>query len=556
MVTVRRPKPRVESSAESVEPSMYGPASKYYGIGEGIPGIQRTIAIIRPKAYVAHKEEILSRIKDAGFVIAIQKEVTLTDSQAQEYYKGRKEEPDYEELIKMVADQPMLVLLLAKNEAIKAWKDLLGPEDVEKAKLDAPDCLRAQYYITESEVDEEGNVTESREVDQLEGSADEEDVERGLDFFFPVERTLAAIKPDAYANRDEIIERIKSAGFQIASKKDVQLTEEVAAQYYADVKDKPFFDDLVKHMASGHSLFLVLTRRDAIAGWRKLMGSTDPDKAADESPDKDDPNLMNLRATYGKNVLENAVHGASDEQHAARAIELIFGDPNVGLPGETSPEGEEEGGAEGQGEEGQLEGQEDKAEGEESKAEGEEIKAEGEKSKAEDEEGKPEGEEGAEAEPATKPGEEESAEKTEGTEKPEGEIPGADKPQEEAPDADKAEPQASETAAEEAGTASKEEKPPSEEKADEPPPEPESTPASPDEPVEVAEGQADDVMAENQNASADPSTRRTSATGTSSRPTSDYSQKSGGRKRSADGETRLSSNQSHRYTPEGKGRTN
>lgn len=37
---------------------------------------------------------------------------------------------------------------------------------------------------------------------------------------------------------------------------------------------------------SGPSLFMVLSRPDAVTGWRALMGPTDPEKAKDEEPDR------------------------------------------------------------------------------------------------------------------------------------------------------------------------------------------------------------------------------------------------------------------------------
>jgi hypothetical protein len=33
-----------------------------------------------------------------------------------------------------------------------------------------------------------------------------------------------------------------------------------------------------------------------------------------------------LRATYGENILKNAVHGSSNSEHAKKTIQAIFGD--------------------------------------------------------------------------------------------------------------------------------------------------------------------------------------------------------------------------------------
>ena len=40
------------------------------------------------------------------------------------------------------------------------------------------------------------------------------------------------------------------------------------------------------YLSSGPSLFMVLSRPDALSGWRALMGPTDPGKAKEEQPDR------------------------------------------------------------------------------------------------------------------------------------------------------------------------------------------------------------------------------------------------------------------------------
>lgn len=68
--------------------------------------------------------------------------------------------------------------------------------------------------------------------------------------FFPIEETFALLKPDSQPAWDEMLDDIKQAGFKIAAKREVQLLpEEVRAIYEAGM-DKPYFDDLVRHMTS------------------------------------------------------------------------------------------------------------------------------------------------------------------------------------------------------------------------------------------------------------------------------------------------------------------
>ncbi|VTJ64740.1 Hypothetical predicted protein, partial [Marmota monax] len=69
----------------------------------------------------------------------------------------------------------------------------------------------------------------------------------------------------------------------------------------------------------GPSLIMVLTRWNAIAEWRRLIGTVDPEEARLLSPES-------IRARFGINILKNAVHGASNTLEASEAISRVFGD--------------------------------------------------------------------------------------------------------------------------------------------------------------------------------------------------------------------------------------
>jgi nucleoside diphosphate kinase len=64
---------------------------------------------------------------------------------------------------------------------------------------------------------------------------------------------------------------------------------------------------------------MVLTREDALLGWRALIGPTDPEEAKQDNPDS-------LRALFGEDKLKNALHGSSDIEQAKKAISVVLGD--------------------------------------------------------------------------------------------------------------------------------------------------------------------------------------------------------------------------------------
>lgn len=47
---------------------------------------------------------------------------------------------------------------------------------------------------------------------------------------------------------DEIMKKVKEAGFSISKVKEKSLTREMAAQFYKDHEGKPFFEELVNCM--------------------------------------------------------------------------------------------------------------------------------------------------------------------------------------------------------------------------------------------------------------------------------------------------------------------
>ncbi|XP_076450958.1 thioredoxin domain-containing protein 6-like isoform X17 [Babylonia areolata] len=386
--------------------------------------IQRTLALIRPEAFAKNKDEILQKIKEAGFQIALQKEVVLTKEQAEEFYREHEGQHYYEELTKRMSSGPLMALGLAREDAVENWRGLLGPTDVEEAKTSAPDSLRAQFAVDDDA------------VNQIHGSDSVPAAQKELQFFFPMQQTVAMIKPDAMGTKDAIIDKIHQAGFRIAARKETTITRDIAEQFYDDQKDKEYFNDLVESMTSGPTMFMVLSKEDAVEGWRKEIGPTDPEQAKEQAPDS-------LRAQFGHDILHNAVHGASSVEEANRKIEAVFGGLEFNPDGSTrdsgeiqqdkdeeavsgspvpqaadvAPEFRKEGKAEGEGQSGEKPAESDGKEAEKKEDEGEQKPSEPAADKDEKDESAEKKEDEGEQKPsepaADKDEKDESAEKTE-----------------------------------------------------------------------------------------------------------------------------------------------
>ncbi|NWW27477.1 TXND3 protein, partial [Falcunculus frontatus] len=255
--------------------------------------VEKTLAIIRPSLLKERRESIMQRIKDDGFKIAMQKEIILSEEQVHTFYKEHVDQDYFPVLLEQMTSGPTLVLALTRENAVSHWRHLLGPKTLEEAK-ENPESLRAQYAI------------ENVPINQLHGSSTPTDAQKELEFFFPEEQTLALIKPDAAKNhKDEIMKKVKEAGFSISRVKEQALTREMAAQFYKDHKGKPFFEQLVDCMTEGPSVIMVLSKENAVEEWRQLMGPSDPEEAKKTSPES-------IRAQFAHDILSNAVHGSSN----------------------------------------------------------------------------------------------------------------------------------------------------------------------------------------------------------------------------------------------------
>ncbi len=89
--------------------------------------IQRTFGLIKPDAVAAgHTGAIISRIEQEGFKIVGMKKMKISRAQAEVFYGVHKARPFYEELVSFITSGPVVALALEKENAIQAWRDLMG----------------------------------------------------------------------------------------------------------------------------------------------------------------------------------------------------------------------------------------------------------------------------------------------------------------------------------------------------------------------------------------------------------------------------------------------
>src|SRR5207302_8190055 len=94
----------------------------------------QTLAIIKPDALQAcNNGKIIDRIIGGGFRIRAMKMIHQTRQQAEGFYEVHRGKPFYPGLTEFMSSAPCVVMVLEKEGAVKAWRDLMGATDPGKA---------------------------------------------------------------------------------------------------------------------------------------------------------------------------------------------------------------------------------------------------------------------------------------------------------------------------------------------------------------------------------------------------------------------------------------
>ena len=141
-----------------------------------------------------------------------------------------------------------------------------------------------------------------------------------------MDRTLLIIKPDAYEKGLEgvILDRIRSAGLEIARFRKRRLSRAEVERLYAEHRGKPFFRANMDFILSGPvGLLMLRGKGDVVKRVRKLVGNKDPALAEPGS----------IRGDFGidpDHIERNLVHASSDESAAWRELMIFFKEEMVG----------------------------------------------------------------------------------------------------------------------------------------------------------------------------------------------------------------------------------
>ncbi len=139
-----------------------------------------------------------------------------------------------------------------------------------------------------------------------------------------INQTLVLIKPDGLKKSltGNVLTRLSETKLDIVAAKIVKVSRELAERHYSHMKDKPFFEELIKYIMGDYHkkkvMAMVYWGEEAISKVREICGATNPEEA----------DAVSIRGAYGrittKGVYENVIHASTNTEEAEREIKLWF----------------------------------------------------------------------------------------------------------------------------------------------------------------------------------------------------------------------------------------
>ena len=131
--------------------------------------LEQTLSIIKPDAVERNLDnEIKEIFRNKGFKILKEKKIQIEKSEAEKFYKVHETKPFYNDLCSYLSSGPIVVMVLEKENAVLANRDLMGATNPKDA---AEGTIRKMYGI-------------SIDKNSVHGSDSIDNAKIEIDFFF------------------------------------------------------------------------------------------------------------------------------------------------------------------------------------------------------------------------------------------------------------------------------------------------------------------------------------------------------------------------------------
>ena len=131
--------------------------------------IEQTLSIIKPDAVERNLDgQIKEMFRTNGFTIVQEKKIQIEKQEAEKFYKVHETKPFYDDLCTYLSSGPIVVMILEKENAILANRELMGSTNPKDA---AEGTIRKKFGI-------------SIDKNSVHGSDSADNAKIEIDFFF------------------------------------------------------------------------------------------------------------------------------------------------------------------------------------------------------------------------------------------------------------------------------------------------------------------------------------------------------------------------------------
>jgi nucleoside-diphosphate kinase len=131
--------------------------------------VEQTLSIIKPDAVERSLDnEIKEMFKNKGFKIIKEKKIQIDKVEAEKFYKVHETKPFYDDLCSYLSSGPIVVMVLEKENAVLANRELMGSTNPKDA---VEGTIRKKYGI-------------SIDKNSVHGSDSIDNAKIEIDFFF------------------------------------------------------------------------------------------------------------------------------------------------------------------------------------------------------------------------------------------------------------------------------------------------------------------------------------------------------------------------------------
>ncbi len=137
---------------------------------------QRTFSIIKPDATERNLTGAVNAvIEKSGLRIVGQRRIKMSREQAEQFYSVHKERPFFGELVEFMTSAPVVVQVLEGENAVKAYRDVMGATNPEEAadgtirKLYAKSIGENSVHGSDSEENAKVEIAQFFTEDQIVG---------------------------------------------------------------------------------------------------------------------------------------------------------------------------------------------------------------------------------------------------------------------------------------------------------------------------------------------------------------------------------------------------